>query len=265
MRKGQAVELRKDRGTDTVRDNKLDPGVAFAAVHSKDVATHKSDEERMSLFWRVFGGTILSIVALVAITIYNTQNNAIAELRSEISRINEARGELIKKDEFNSRISTNYERVQQLQTQNNGLNATITSLQTALGEMKDRLTAVKADADAARKEALAADAAAKKELTLVLDAMKKELVGLEAIKERLTMAFAEVKDHRDDIARLKQETDRNNAADAERKKSRDEQYAKVLDAVKDLDKAVRTVAEKVARLEGATKPVTPMPKSGEDD
>jgi DNA repair exonuclease SbcCD ATPase subunit len=303
-RKGCAVEMRKERGADTVRVEQMDTGVAFAAVHTRDhAAQQKSDEERMSIFWRVFGGTIVSICALAAITVFNHLNNSLAELRSDISRINEARGEFIKKDEFNTRISTNYERVQQLQSQNNSQNATITSLQTAMTEMKDRVVAVKADAEAARKESLAADGVAKKEQALLLDAMKKEqaaindalkkdltaieglkdrltaaegmkkeldalkkdLAGLESVKDRLTMALAEVKDHRDEIARLKQESDRNQAADAERKKSRDEQYAKVLDAVKDLDKAVRLCAEKVARLEGATKPVAPMPKSGEDD
>lgn len=297
------MELRKDRGDETTRDDRLEPAVAFAAVHTKDAAKHKSDEEKLSIFWRVFGGTLLSICALIAITIFNTFNNNLTELRSELMRINEARGEFIKKDEFNSRTTASYERIQQLQTQNNGQNGMIVGLQTALTETKELLAAVKADAATARKDALAADGVAKKEQALViegmkkeqaaindtlkkdlavmeglkerltnaeamkkdLDAVKKDLAGLDAVKERLTIALTEIKDHRDELARLKQETDRNQAADAERKKSRDEQYAKVLDSVKDLDKAVRSVTEKVARLEGATKPAAPMSKSGEGD
>ena len=37
----------------------------------------------MSLFWRVFGGTILSIVALAAVTLYNNLSNGISDLRAE--------------------------------------------------------------------------------------------------------------------------------------------------------------------------------------
>ena len=140
------MELKRDRDVESNRHNQFDPGVAFAAVHSKSSEHEKMkhDEERMSLFWRVFGGTILSICALVGITLFNNFSSSLAELRSDINRINEARGDLVKKDEFNTRISTNYDRVQQLQTQNTSQNSSITSLQAAVAEMKDRLAAMKA-------------------------------------------------------------------------------------------------------------------------
>jgi hypothetical protein len=63
-------------------------------------------EERMSLFWRVFGGTLLSIAALVVITLYQQFSSGLNELRGDIVRLNEARGDLVKKDEFNSRMTT---------------------------------------------------------------------------------------------------------------------------------------------------------------
>ena len=72
-------------------------------------------DERLSLFWRVFGGTILSICALVAISLYNNLANSITELRGELSRVNEARGEMVKKEEFNSRTQSMWDRVQTLQ------------------------------------------------------------------------------------------------------------------------------------------------------
>jgi hypothetical protein len=62
-------------------------------------------EERMSLFWRVFGGTLLSIAALVVITLYQQFSGSVNELRAEILRLNEARGDLVKKDELNSRMA----------------------------------------------------------------------------------------------------------------------------------------------------------------
>jgi hypothetical protein len=38
----------------------------------------KKEEEHLSVFWRVFGGTILSICALVAITLYNNMSSNIS-------------------------------------------------------------------------------------------------------------------------------------------------------------------------------------------
>ncbi len=63
-------------------------------------------EERMSLFWRVFGGTLLSIAALVLLTFYQQFSGSLNELRADILRLNEARGDLVKKDELNSRMTT---------------------------------------------------------------------------------------------------------------------------------------------------------------
>src|SRR5262249_47072915 len=76
----------------------------------------KKDEEGMSLFWRVFGGTILSIAALVVITLYNNMSSSITELRAEISHEREARAELVKKEDFNARVTAQYERMRGIDT-----------------------------------------------------------------------------------------------------------------------------------------------------
>jgi hypothetical protein len=116
----------------------------------------RADDERISLFWRVFGGTILSIGALVAITLFNNLMSTITELRSEINKINDHRAELVKKDEFNTRMTSTWERVQALQTQNNTQNAALTSQRTELDGYKERLTKQATDIDAARKDAATA-------------------------------------------------------------------------------------------------------------
>ena len=51
--------------------------VEFQAMRAGTTADGSGDE-RMSLFWRLFGGTILSIVALAAITVYNSLNTGIS-------------------------------------------------------------------------------------------------------------------------------------------------------------------------------------------
>ena len=104
------------------------------------------------------------------------------------------------------------------------------------------------------KERITATEAMKKEL----DALKKELSGLDLVKEKMIVVLAEMKDHRDEIAKIRHDTERNLAADTERKKNRDDQYAKLLDAIKELDRAVRASSEKIARLEGSVAPVAPI-------
>ena len=106
---------------------------------SRPVAHSGHTEERLSIFWRVFGGTILSIFALVAVTLYNNQTNTINELRAEISRCNEARSDLVKKEEFNSRTQTIWDRLQALQE----LKATVAGLKEQVSVVGDKQGDVK--------------------------------------------------------------------------------------------------------------------------
>ena len=73
------------------RDNELNLASleTSRSITSSPVAAktnEKRDEERISLFWRVFGGTILSIVALIFITLYNNLANAVSDLRNDLGR-----------------------------------------------------------------------------------------------------------------------------------------------------------------------------------
>jgi small-conductance mechanosensitive channel len=110
---------------------------------AEPVKTHAGHpDDRVSVFWRVFGGTILSIFALVAITLYNNLQSNVTELRAELSRSNEARAELVKKEEFNTRTQTVWDRVQALQE----LKATVTGLKeqvTSYGEKQGDFKAVR--------------------------------------------------------------------------------------------------------------------------
>jgi hypothetical protein len=71
----------------------------------------ENDDNRISIFWRVFGGTLLSIVALVVMTAYQQINGGLGEVRTEIghlntdlnkdlARLSESQGNLVKKEEF---------------------------------------------------------------------------------------------------------------------------------------------------------------------
>lgn len=91
-------------------------------------------DDRLSIFWRVFGGTILSILALVAVTLYNNQTNTINDLRGDVNRLNEARVELVKKEEFNSRLQNVWDRLQTLQE----LRVTVTTLKEQLNGLSEK-------------------------------------------------------------------------------------------------------------------------------
>lgn len=248
------------------------PVVAHAMRAAEDAATRgreadkpAKDEDKMSLFWRVFGGTILSICALIAVTLYNNLTSSISDLRNEVSRANEARtnavgelradyaklaearADLIRKDEFNNRMTTNWERLQGLQQQNNTQNATLTSLKTELDGLKERANKQALDNDALRKDT-----------TTAVEAVKKEVATLESIKDRLTTLAADLKSNRDDLLKIRTEVDKNQAYDMERKERRDTQYKQIDESLKELNKGLQECREKLARLEGSYGPPSPV-------
>ena len=91
----------------------------------------------------VFGGTILSVVALVAITLYNSLSNTITELRAEVSRLNDARAEMVKKEEFNTRTQNLWDRMQQLQE----MRVTVSGLKEQVSAIGDKTAQIKSVQD----------------------------------------------------------------------------------------------------------------------
>jgi DNA repair exonuclease SbcCD ATPase subunit len=89
-------------------------------------ASEGKDEGKMPVFWRVFGGTVLSIAALVMMTAYQSLNGGIADMRSDIGRLdaemrkdvgrlNDTQGDLVKKEEMNSRLQLVWTSIRELQ------------------------------------------------------------------------------------------------------------------------------------------------------
>jgi hypothetical protein len=101
----------------------------------------KVGDERISVFWRVFGGTILSICALVVITAYQWLANSIHEVRSDVSRLRESSGEYIKNNEFNTRTTTLWNRVQELQS----ANTSVTVLTAKLNAAEQQITGLEVE------------------------------------------------------------------------------------------------------------------------
>ena len=152
-----------------------------------EAAPQKNDEEKMSLFWRVFGGTIISVAALTAITLFNTMNNGISELRAEGSRLKEETAALRARADDNRReIDSLKERLSKYRQENDANKRDHSAATDAVRKE------VAATADAVRKEV----EAAKKESAASTDGVKKDLIALEKdLHKALT-------DTREKIARL---------------------------------------------------------------
>ncbi len=101
-------------------------------------------EERISWFWRIFGGTLLSLAGLTVVTLSQQVTNNLHDLRSDLNRLNEARGDLVKKDELNSRITSVWNSIKDLQT----VNATLTAAKERVSLLEQQVK----NGDEERKE-----------------------------------------------------------------------------------------------------------------
>lgn len=219
------------------------------------------DEHKISVFWRVFGGTILSIVALVSITLFNSIQSSISELRADAARAREAlatavkredldreresRAAMAKKEDVDARVKTLYERIRTIEG------------------YKGDIEAVKERASAAT---LAVDAL-KKDVGTSVDSLKRDSATLEVLRERFAVLNGEVKLATDAAQRVQAEVEKNKASDLERKLARDTQARSFEESMRELQRAVQDCREKLARLEGAGPPARPTrppePKTGD--
>ncbi|HLW65175.1 MAG TPA: hypothetical protein VKS79_07650 [Gemmataceae bacterium] len=147
----------------------------------------KPAEEKISLFWRVFGGTLLSIAALVAITAYQAQSNSISDLRNDLTRANEARAQLVKNDEFTSARTKIWDKFQEMQKDTIALQ----QVKDRVGLVEEQLKAgatVQKDLQSLQQtiSAMQEKAALRDQQLKQMDDDRKDLVKeLQALRERL--------------------------------------------------------------------------------
>ena len=219
---------------------------AGRATDEPPAAAKKPTEESISLFWRVFGGAILSISALVAINLFNNLSGSISDLRAEVARLTVANAECAKKDDVNS--------VRVLATTYAGYRAEIDSL-------KERASKYRLELEEARKDLAGTIDGVRKDHTLATDGLKKELTALDLVKERLVVVTADLKTARDELSKVRNDVDKNQAADHERRDRRDSQMKQLDETFKEMAKTIQETREKLARLEGQQKPAeAPKPK-----
>jgi chromosome segregation ATPase len=216
----------------------------------------KGDDEKLSLFWRVFGGTILSIAALAFITLYNNLASSISDIRNDLSRERENRGNLAKKEELDSRTKMLFERIHEV----DGHKADIEAI-------KERAMATSLANDTAKKDLNASIDGLKKETAglevlkermAAIEGLKKDVAAIDSLKEKLATLTADLKLTRDEIQKAQQELEKNKASDLERKATHDSQARQLDETIKELQKSVQSCREKIARLEGS-QPALPTP------
>lgn len=225
----------KRTGCEDKFNRSSDPTVEIETLRTAATSTiaaeyppRKTDEERMSLFWRVFGGTILSVAALISITLFNNVMSSITELRGEVSRLQEAKADAAKKDDLNT-----------LRTQV----ATHADFRREIDGLKERAAKHRGELDEAKKE-----------YATQLEVVKKEMAAVELLKERLTTSTADLKTAKDEIQKLRMEMDKNQAYDFERRDRRDVQMKTLDETLKEMQKNLLEAREKIARLEGQQGP-----------
>ena len=99
--------------------------------------TEKSDD-KMSVLWRVFGGTVLSIVVTLLVTVYQSVSGTLNDLRAGQSRINESQGDFVKKDELATRTT-------QLWTATKATAEELPTLRTRTAQMESQIRALEQD------------------------------------------------------------------------------------------------------------------------
>jgi hypothetical protein len=162
------------------------------------VKTSRDDkpEERISLFWRVFGGTILSICGLVVINAYQSLNGNIHEVRSDLGRLRESTADFIRKDDFNTRNATLWNSIRDLQTMQSSVSVlsnkqAAMEQQTAAGERDHKellaasaaLTALR-DKDAALEKVVKDVEAERREFVREIQLLRERLAKLEGQAEK---------------------------------------------------------------------------------
>ena len=267
------LQKRFDHDQDESADQGGQTGTMVAAETLRSAAASGpkpakvNDEEKMSLFWRVFGGTILSITALVIITLYNNITSTLTDLRADIAREREARGGFAKKEDMDARVKTQYDRIRvveaykaDIETVKERVNANAVAVE---GVRKD----IGASVDALRKDSAGLEIV--KERVAAVEALRKDVAGLDTVKDKLATVCTELKTAKDDVQKVQQELERNKASDLERKTYRDAQSKSIDETLKLLHKDLQDCREKLARMEGGKQQPAvgppPPPKPADKD
>lgn len=90
-------------------------------------AAPRKEENRSFVFMSVFGGSLLSIAAMITITVYQQLSGGLSEIRTTVAHLTESRVDLVKNDDLNTRLTSVWATLKDLQAS-----------EAALGALKER-------------------------------------------------------------------------------------------------------------------------------
>lgn len=236
-----------------VQRNQRNPEAPLAALETLRIAASApadekpaKTEDRIPLLWRVFGGTVLSILALVAVTVYQQFSAAIADLRSSVVHLNETHAEMLHKSEFSTRTTSIWNAVKALQES-----------QTTVSALKERSVV---------RDQQMKDSEDRRE------AMVKELQAVEAavalLKEREMARDQQTRSDSETLRTVHKELQTLNGVVTGLKERTllQEQQAKYDEERKELLRELQALRERVACMEGRSNapppPSKPTPPAG---
>jgi hypothetical protein len=122
----QPKERRADAADEVLNPDLPSPRLAAPSAEPAPAPAPapRKEEDRVPLIWRLSFGGLLSLVALVSITLYHQLNNGIVTLRADLNSLNVKAGNMVNKDEFNSRVL-------EMNTRNATLQGSLKELQQA--------------------------------------------------------------------------------------------------------------------------------------
>ncbi len=206
--------------------------------HSVQKETDKGGDEKVSLFWRIFGGTLLSIVALLVLTAYQSITGSIHDLRSDLSMLKEAKADLVKKDEFSAKTNKLWDKIQDVEKQTGAAVGPVQQMKDRLGQLEDQAKTTSQE--------------------------RKEMHELQAtVKERM-LQFEQQLNQGKTTQKDLQTVQQTISGLQEKSVLRDQQIKQLEDERKDLMKEIQALRERLARVE-ATKDAAPKNDSPKSD
>lgn len=173
------------------RQNQIVPPLPILAEVLRQSSAPKEDGKdegnKLPTFWKLFGGTVLSIAAMVTLSAYQALSSNAAEVRSEVAALNnemrkefghlaEGQAELVKKDECESRFKSVWRELAELKEDRKEL--------IALKELVAALSKMQKESETERRR-LAQELQSLKEKRIQQEERRALATELSALRERL--------------------------------------------------------------------------------